>query len=46
MSFVCEEEGAKPKNALNAETIPFDGVLGDYIKIEANNQEILSVCDP
>jgi hypothetical protein len=46
MSFICEEEGAQKKNLLNAETVPFDGVLGDYIKIEASNQEILAVCDP
>jgi hypothetical protein len=45
MTFVCEEEGAKPKNALNVDTVAFEGIIGDYVRIEANTKDILTICD-
>jgi hypothetical protein len=33
MTFICEEEGAKPKNALNVDNQIFEGIEGDYVRI-------------
>ena len=46
MTFVCEDENAEPRNAFDDEQIEFEGIKGSYVRIESDNNDILSICDP
>lgn len=46
ITFMCEDENAQPRNAFGESQVEFEGIKGTYMRIEAQNNKILSLCDP